>query len=133
MRNNYLDNTIRVINYIDPSHKEKAIENCAIRVVSEILSVKVVNASDEYHIDIDITSPELYAPNEHQDTATIVVTQEQDAKHVYEALNDAKRRNCLVILSAACAWANDFNGIHLHHCSASIIEKEIPHDTTERR
>lgn len=125
MRKNFLDNTIRVIEYIDPSQKKQATENCGIRVVSEIQSARMVSASGEYHIDIDIACPELYTPHEHQDTATIIVKQEQDSKHVYEALNDAKRRNCLVILSAACAWANDFNGIHLHDCVASIIENEI--------
>ena len=111
-----------VITYIDNADSDKAKSSCGFRVSSDVQSVKVQKVSNDYHLDLDILSQELYTPHEHQDTATIIVRDEETANNVYEALYESKRNGWVVILAAPCAWANDSNGIHLHDCTAAIIK-----------
>jgi hypothetical protein len=71
----------------------------------------------EYEIDIVFTSLLITTINScAESTATIKSGCKMCAKAIYESLDKAKRKNCRVVLNAACMWPNETGGIHLHDC-----------------
>lgn len=101
------------------------LDQTGIQVLANVLSARQKVDAGEPQIAFDIYAPALSVLSDCTDTAITLHKSEEEASEMFEALNEVKRNNWCVLLFSSIAWANDSNGIHLHACSVSIVEKRL--------
>lgn len=94
-------------------------------MLARVKSVEKQKDGEEYQLEIHIESPELSALAEQIDTAMILHLNEESAGVMYEQLFEVKRKNWSVLLNAPLIWGNGQGGVHLHACTAKIVQKSL--------
>lgn len=104
---------------------DEILDQTGIQVLANVLSARKEVDAGEPQIAFDIYAPALSVLPDCTDTAISLHKSEEEASEMFEVLNEVKRNNWCVLLFSQAAWANDSNGIHLHACSVSVIEKRL--------